>query len=89
MPFEREVAARYRGTCPQCLDQLPIQTARAQQTTLEKHLAALFVERPARRDEYDLAVGVSGLACRRLGDVDGPARDMGGKESKPVRVLRI
>ena len=77
--FERQVAARHRGTGPQRLHQSLIQTPRAEQSALDQHLAALLGGRTARRDEDDLAVGVSGLAGRCLRDVDRPARDEGGE----------
>jgi hypothetical protein len=32
---------------------------------------------------------VSGLACRCLGDVDGPAGNICGEQSKPAGVIRI
>src|SRR3954471_6909122 len=88
MTFERQVAASRRGTCPQSLDQSRIEATRAEKCCLNQHLAALLIHGTTGRDEDELTVGVRGLAGLRLGDVDGPAGDVGGEEPEPVRTSR-
>ena len=86
--FECQVAARRRGPCPQSLHQSRIKAARAEKCGLDQHLAALLLDGTAGRDEDELAVRVRRLAGRRLGDIDGPAGDVGGEEPEPVRIFR-
>ncbi len=88
LTFERQVAARHRGSRPQSLHQSRIKAARAEKCGLNQHFAALLLDGTTGRDEDELAVRVRRLAGRRLGDFDGPAGDVGGEEPEPVRVRR-
>ena len=84
MTFERQVTAGDRGTPPQRPHQALIQTPRTEQRALDQHLPALFGRR-ARRDEYDMAVGVRRLAAPVPARPRPTGPREGGEEPEPVR----
>ena len=70
--FESPGSGALPRDAPVTLHQSLIQTARAEQSALDQHLAALLRDGTACRDEDDLAVRVSRLAGRSLRNVDRP-----------------